>query len=174
MRVLFAMAICTVALFADSTSRSVQTIAHQILPAPTFYIAIDASLTEPDLISFRAASNLPLGSQIAILTTDFDEDGWKDYSDGICATVNEHGFLKGEIQSKKGMKFRRNLLLRADFAPFLCKQPESVLHIVGKKGQYLAGLGDAPLQELSGLSDNPQLYQVSGWTRGLTSIARVQ
>ena len=174
MKVLLVVAICAVAVFSVVGSQSVQTPAHKLLPAPTFYIAFHARRTEPDLISFRGASNLPAGAQIAIGATDFNDAAWKDYSDCICAPVNEQGFLKGEIRPKKGMKFRQNLVLRADFATNLCDQPASVLRIVGKKGQSLAGVGDAPLEELGGLSDNPQLYQVSGWYYGLETIARVE
>jgi hypothetical protein len=126
-----------------------------------------------DLVRFNGASNLPAGANILVTVTDFDNDAWKDYSDGVCVQVAQSGFFSGEIHPKLGIKFRRNLILRASFATNVCKQPASVLRIVGPKGEHL-GEKDAPLGELAGLSRNPQLYQASGWYYGLETIARIE
>jgi len=108
--------------------------------------------------------------------TDFDFDAWKDYSDEVYVPVSEQGFFAGEIQPKKGMRFHRNLLLQAYFAPFRPRQPDSVLKEIGKKGEKLAQVADLPLKVSANLerpATNPQLTQWSGDIYGLWTIARV-
>jgi len=105
--------------------------------------------------------------------SDFDDDGWKDYSGSLCVALTKDGFFEGEIRPREGMRFKKNLILRANFQTNLCQQPASVRPIVGQKGEHL-GERDAPLGELAGLSRNPQLYQISGSYYGLEAIARLE
>lgn len=103
---------------------------------------------------------------------EFFEDGWKDISDELYVPLKSDGFFSGTIHPKDGLIFRRNMVLRAAFMPYRPKQDPAVLRIVGAKGEKLAGLDNAPIDELMGLTQNPQLFQVSGWNYGLDSIAR--
>jgi hypothetical protein len=133
---------------------------HKPLSAPTYYIAVKARTCEQDLVKFDGASNLPAGAVMGFRVSDFDEDAWKDYTDEVYVPVSEKGFFEGRIQPKKGMRFRRNLILVADFTTFRPQQLASVLLVVGKKGQNLGGI------------NNPQLFQVSGWYYGLEAFDR--
>ena len=132
------------------------------LPAPTYYIAIEARTCEPDEVRFHGASNLPSGARVGLTVSDFDEDAWKHYSDEVFTSVDENGFLDGKIQPKAGMRFHRNLILIAEFTTFRPEQPTSVLRIVGEKGQNLGKV-----------LENAQVGQVSGPYYILETIARV-
>ncbi len=156
-------------------SQPAQARRHKLLSAPTYYIALWAQVEDENHVRFRGASNLPAGARIAVVVTDFAGDAWEDYSDNQCVSVNEKGLFAGELRSKQGMKFRSSLIFRADFYTDLCTpQPAAVLQALGKKGEGLANVEDGYVTELSGLSDNPQLYQVSGWYYGLEAIARLE
>jgi hypothetical protein len=174
MKLLFGLVLIAVAVSALPLAQTSSTASHKILGAPTYYIVVEARTCESDLVRFGGASNLPPRAVISLTVNDFDEAAWKGYSDEVYASVDEEGFFEGEIRPKKGMAFRHNLILVADFTTYLPKQSATVLRIVGKKGEYLAGVENTPvhLQELSGLSHNPQLFQVSGWYYGIEAIAR--
>ena len=147
----------------------------RVFSAPTYYIVVWGQNWSPDgsLVRFRGASNLPPEANIMLSVSDFDHDAWKDYSSDVCVALRKEGFFDGEIRSKEGMRFRKNLILRANFQTNLCRQPAGVLRVVGQKGEHL-GEKDAPFGELAGVSRNPQLYQVSGWYYGLETIARLE
>ena len=149
---------------ASLPSLKSQTKPHRLL-APTYHVTVEAQRSESDNIHFRGASNLPAGSNIAIQVTDFYHAGWNDYSDLLCASLDERGFLEGDIYLKKGMKFHTNLILRANFGTQLCKQPSKTLEILGKHGEQLANVEDSkvPYEELDSHSHNPQLIRWSGW-----------
>jgi|SRR5271155_2435609 len=143
--------------------------------APTYYLAAMVNDCEPDpnYVEFRGASNLPPGAVISTEVADLD--GWKPYSNRVYVPVGKEGFFSGKIEPRNGMRFRQNLILRVVFQTNFAKQPPSVLAILGKKGEYLAGVQN-PMEhpyDLAGLSNNPQLYQVSGWYYGLETIAIV-
>jgi len=143
--------------------------------APTYYIAAEVNDCEPNpnYVAFRGASNLPPGAIISAVVTDFDFDAWKDYSERVFVPVTDQGFFSGKILPKDGMGFRHNLILRLVFGPIYAKQPASVLAVVGRKGENLGGVEPSPIEDIAGRSENPQLFQTSGWYYGLETIARV-
>jgi hypothetical protein len=151
----------TIAVSAGALLQAAQAPLRRPLPAPTYYIAVEARTCQKDLIEFSGASNLPRGAVIGFGVSDFDVDAWKDYSDEVYASVDEKGFFDGKIQPKKGMTFHRDLILVATFTTYRPRQLASVLRIVGKKGQNLGGI------------NNPQVGQVSGPFYYLETIARV-
>jgi len=148
------------------------------LSAPTYYVAAEVVGCEPDpnYTEFRGATNLPPGALMTAVVTDFDSDGWKNYSDEVYVPVTREGFFAGEVQPKKGMLFHRNLMLQVYFAPFRPTQPENVLKVVGRKGEKLREVADVRLEVSKGFERpavNPQLVQWSGDVSGLWTIARV-
>ena len=150
----------------------------ELLTAPTYYVAAEVVGCKQDSnsLEFRGATNLPPGALMTVVVSDFDSDAWKSYSEEAHVPVTEQGFFAGEIQSKKGMHFHRNLLLHVYFAPFQPKQPESVLVAIGKKGERLQEVANTRLDVSNGLQRpavNPQLIQWSGDIHGLSAIARV-
>lgn len=176
-RVLWICSIITASVFAGATTQfdGQESRRKPVLTAPTYYLAVQAQLEDKDLVRFRGASNLPLDSRIGVVVTAFEGGAWHDYSDQVCLPLSNKGLFSGELHSQNGVGFRTNLVLRAYFQTNLCTpQPNSVLQRVGKKGDGLANVPDGDPEELAGLSDNPQLYQVSGWYYGLEAIARVQ
>jgi hypothetical protein len=151
------------------------------LSAPTYYLAIKGDLESSDTIRVRGATNVPVGAKIGVVVGQFIGDfGFEPYADGVCATVNEGGLFEIELHAKPGKEFRRSLIAAASFGVNGgCKQPASVLAIVGKKGQHLGNdnyddAADTSLAETSGMFENPQLNQSSGWYFGLEAIARVE
>ena len=149
------------------------------LTAPTYYIATTAKYWDQITIKFRGASNLPAGAAVSIYVAEIDHDGWREFSDAVCISVDEEGFFNGTIQPKRGINFPKSaLFLIASFAANECKQPPAVLQIIGKKGQYLGNDNydnavDVAMRETDGMIHNPQLGQGSGWYFGLSSISRV-
>jgi hypothetical protein len=160
--------VATVTLFGQAQSR-------KPLSAPTYYIVAEVFDCEPDpnYIEFRGASNLPPGALISATVADFNLDAWKDYSEEVHVPVNEAGFFAGRIVPQKGMRLGRNQTLVVTFTTFRPKQPDSVLAIIGKKGEKLGEVENVYIKEIGRPSVNPQLLQVSGWYYGLETIARV-
>lgn len=134
-------------------------------PAPTLYLVIEAATCEPGAIKILGASNLPPGSVILLLISDFSGDGWKSYTDPAYLTLAKEGRFEETLHPSRGLRFHRNLLAQSYFSPVYVPakrpQPESVLKIVGRKGENLGGL------------DDPQIGQLSGENYYLTTIARV-
>jgi hypothetical protein len=128
---------------------------------PTYYLAVNVVNCDRRTIRVSGASNLPPGSSITTVVTDFDGDGWHDNSDEVFAEIDNGGFFHAEIHSNPSKESHHNSLLRAFFAPYHPKQANDVLKSVGRKGQNLGGL------------ENPQVFQVSGPYFGLETIARV-
>jgi hypothetical protein len=173
-KLLWTVGVTTVIALA-STFQIAQAPSPKPPRAPTYYPAVNVQSCAPESIHFRGASNLPGGAMIAMQVDDFNGDGWQMFSDWIYVPVGGDGFFRGEIQPSKLLRFQHNLTLIASFATNLHKQPSDVIRVVGEKGWLLAGV-ENPSQnftELSGLSQNPQLYQASGWYHGLETIARV-
>ena len=157
---LFAMFVLFVLCMA-SAAQSDPARQQAKLPAPTYYLAVNARTCEGGEVRFNGASNLPKGAMIGITISDFDHYAWKEFSGEIFLPIDENGFFDGRIQPKQGMLFRGNLILVAEFTTFRPQQPADVLRVAGKKGQ---NLGD-PLT-------NPQMGQVSGPYYLLEAIAR--
>jgi len=114
----------------------------------------------PGEVKFRGISNLPMGAIVILSVVDFNDAAWKPYSDEVHESVRLDGSFEGKIEAKKNTLFHGNLLLHVVFMPSEARQPDSVLKVVGKKGQNLGGL------------DNPQVGQMSGENYYLEVIAR--
>jgi hypothetical protein len=158
-------ALAAVLLIGAPVGLSRQVPSSRAPAAPTFYLVVEARTCDPDDIKISGASNLPSGALILLQVSDFDEDGWKDYSDPIYISLKENGLFEEIVHPKAGQKFHRNLMAQAYFSPVYVppkrSQPASVLKIVGTKGQHLGGL------------DNPQVGQLSGNNYYLWTLARV-
>ena len=145
------------------------------LSAPTYYIVVAGHLEDDNTVRIQGASSLPVGANIAVELGD----GRKLTSDRECIAVDERGFFKREVHSKKGMEFSGNQSISAVFSTtYPCKQPPSVLAVVGKKGQYLGNDNyddkiDVGMEWTPGMFDNPQLYQASGYF-GLSTDGRLE
>ena len=163
MRYFFFISILWVLILTDVGSRQVpvQKPPQEPLPAPTYYLAAEARTCSKEQITVHGVSNLPSGSVIVLTVSEFYQDGWKDYSDEVFASVKENGFFDARIHPTNSATFRRNLIVVATFTTFHPRQPEKVLRIVGKKGQNLGSL------------ENPQLGRLSGEHYYLRAIARV-
>ena len=151
--------------------------ARASLSAPTYYIAVSARLQDAQHVRFEGASNVPPGAKISINVAKFSGYGWTSYSADNCSSVNDEGLFAGQLTPKPGLEFPRSgdLVVAATFQTNLCRpQATPVLEALGEKGQRLANVKDGDMTELAGLSDNPQIYQVSGWYYGIEAIARVQ
>ena len=148
------------------------------LSAPTYYVSaqvVDCQLN-PNYIEFRGATNVPPGAFMTAVVSDFDSDGWKNYSEEVYVPVTREGFFAGEVQPQKGMHFHRNLILQVYFLPFRPAQPEEVLNVVGRKGGKLGVVADVSLKvskDFERPAVNPQLTQWSGDMSGLWTITRV-
>ena len=148
------------------------------LSAPTYYVAaevVDCEL-DPNYVEFRGATNVPPGALMTAIVADFDFDGWKYYSDEVDVPVTQKGFFAGEVRPKKGMLFHHNLVLQVYFAPFRPSQPDSVLRVVGRKGEKLQAVAKTQVEVSKGFerpSVNPQLTQWSYDVFGIRTIARV-
>jgi hypothetical protein len=158
-----------------------QSQSRKSLTAPTYYLAIKGSLESSDAIRVHGATNLPAGTEIGVGIGQFVGDfGLEPYTDGGCATVKENGLFELELHPKSGMRFRRSLIAIAGFSVNgKCKQPASVLAIVGNKGQHLGNdnyddSADITMAETPGMFENPQLNQSSGWYFGIEAMDRVE
>ncbi|HEX5424343.1 MAG TPA: hypothetical protein VFW94_12395 [Candidatus Acidoferrales bacterium] len=175
------VAIVATGLVVGGVSRSGITARRASMSAPTYYMAISGKVVDEHHLQFRGASDLPVGARISVAATTFSGFGWMDQSTSVCVPVDQRGGFVGLIGSYpnrafwEGTKYGDTLLLRADFQTRLCgPQPANVLRALGKKGEGLANVAGGDVTELVGLSDNPQLYQVSGWYYGIQTIARVE
>jgi hypothetical protein len=151
------------------------------LSAPTYYLVIKGDLDDSDTIRVRGATNLTAGANIAIgVGKPFGDFGMKPYTDGGCAVVKDNGLFELELHPKSGMKFRRALMAVASFyTNGGCKQPPSVLLVVGNNGEYLGNdnydnAADKTGEWTPGMNENPQLGQSSGWHLGLSAMNQVE
>ncbi len=158
-------------MFVQDTRTSRRT-----LNASTYYIVISGHLLDENTIVVRGASNLPPRSKIRIQVGD----GARFVSESICASVGDEGLFRYELRpiGSAKFKFSPTLAMDAFFRTDECEQPEKVLQIVGKHGQYLGndnydGKIDIHMQMTPGMINNPQLFQESGWDFGLSTSARV-
>jgi hypothetical protein len=151
------------------------------LSAPTYYLAIKGDLEDNETIRVRGATNLPAGANIVIgVGKPFGDFGMKPYTDGGCAVVKDNGLFELELHPKSGKKFRRALMAVASFyTNGGCKQPASVLLVVGENGEYLGNdnydnAADKSSEWTPGMTENPQLGQSSGWHLGLGAMDWVE
>jgi len=178
MKILFTVIAClslALAVLAKAL-RTTQQAPERSLSAPTYYIAAEVYDCEPDpnYIDFRGASNLPSGAVVGALVIDLAEA--KAYSEYAYVPVNGAGFFAGRIEPKQGMRFHHGLVLQVFFAPFRPKQAESVLRIIGKKGERLEEVANVSLTvpgDMVRPAVNPQLIMWSGDIYGLDTIASV-
>jgi len=178
MRIVFTVVAClSLALAILAKARgTTQQAPERSLSAPTYYIAAEVYDCEPDpnYIDFRGASNLPSGAVVGALVKDVAE--WKSYSEYTYVPVNGAGFFAGRIEPRKGMRIHYGLTLEVVFAPFRPKQPDSVLKVIGKKGERLEEVANVSLTvpgDMVRPAVNPQLIIWSGDNYGLYTIATV-
>lgn len=171
MAVLITMLFSSLAAFTK-TSQAKPSILH----APTYYIVVHGRMKDENTIVVHGASNLPPGSMILMQVGD----GTKPLAERICVGVGEDGLFLRELHPIAGIKFRFSPRLGIDaiFRTTECGQPDSVLRIVGKHGQYLGNDNyddkiDIHMQWTPGMLNNPQLFQESGWYFGLLTSAKV-
>src|SRR6266478_3537038 len=147
--------LCSIALIVvcAAEAQMPQKNGPRVFAAPTYYLVVEGQNWSPDgdIVKFRGASNLPPDANIMLSVSDFDKDAWKDHSGDVCVALSKDGFFQGEVHPRDSMRFRKNLILRANFQTNLCQQPASVLRVVGQKGEHL-GEKDAPFGELAGVS----------------------
>jgi len=145
--------------------------------APTYYIGaqVVGCSQDANYLEFRGATNLPPRALIGASVVDFAASA-NAYSDEVYVPVVEPGFFAGKISPKKGMLFHYGFALQIVFAPFRPKQPDSVLQVIGRKGEKLQDVADVRVEVSEGLNRpavNPQLMQWSGDVRGLREVAIV-
>lgn len=149
------------------------------LSAPGYYISVQATLSYGDVIRVRGASNLPVGSSIELKVEKINGGPWQDYSKSVCVMVNTKGLFDQDVRLLPNTTYRSDLFIAANFSTNgRCKQNPAVLQIVGSHGERLGNDKSVSMEavergETTGMTDNPQLYQVSGWYFGLQSIAKI-
>src|SRR5437588_9270539 len=148
-----ALAACALCHAADT---------NKVRPAPTYYLAAQASCWDVDEIDVKGASNLPPGSVIGVQVAEFYEDAWKDYSNVVFTELGTNGFFTAVVHPLSKLTFRRNVVAEIFFGPVYHAQPPHVLAVVGRKGENLDELV------------NPQTGKVSGENFYLSAIARVE
>jgi hypothetical protein len=151
------------------------------LTAPTYYIAIAAQHSYDNVIRVRGASNLPPGTKILLQFAGPTDQAWKEPGPRACVALDRRGlFGWQEISIPSGEPYPHNLFVSAIFLPDECKQSTQVLKVLGTHGEYL-GHDNRPvtMDEVSmgmtpGMQANPQLFQVSGWYFGISTITPVE
>lgn len=146
------------------------------LGAPTYYIAAEVYDCEPkpNYVDFRGASNLPAG---AVLTANVMNFGtWEDYGEPVHVTIDKSGFFAGKILPKNSMKLQGGQTLMVSFETNRPKQPDSVLQVLGNKGERLAEVENVSLSvpgDIDRPAVNPQLLQRSGDYYGLVTTSMI-
>lgn len=102
-----------------------------------YYIAVRVTLVHSEKIDVFGATNLPRGAILGVHVVDFLGQGSQTLTDETVVVVPEGGVFRVEVQPKKGMTFRRNMICDVAFAPAYPKQPANVIAAVGKRGEYL-------------------------------------
>lgn len=151
------------------------------LYAPGYYIAVDAARDYPGAIRVHGASNLPVGAQIGVMVEELvPENGRKLLSKTVCAAVNQKGLFRAEIQVTKDTYQKNDLVVDAIFLTRQCVQGQEVIRTVGGHGELLGNdsrpvtMEEVEQGETSGMRENPQLFQMSGWYFGIATLARVE
>jgi hypothetical protein len=152
----------------------------QPLTAPGYYIAIEAQHSHDKVIQVRGASNLPPGAKVMLQVVAMNDQAWKTFSEDVCVAVDDKGLFEQEIGLSAGSPWRRDFLVIATFLPNECRQNAHVLQLLGSHGQYLGHdnrrvtMNEVEMGITSGMTANPQLFQVSGWYFGISALARVE
>jgi hypothetical protein len=107
-------------------------------------------------------------------------DAWKEYTEKQCVAINEKGLFDHVISLSDGNQYRRGMLVMATFLPNECTQNAHVLHIVGSHGEFLGHddhsvtMDEVENGETRGMTENPQLFQISDWYFGISALARIE
>jgi hypothetical protein len=172
------VAACAVGVTAVSARDAVSQTAR--LHAPGYYIAIDATKEYEGVIRVRGASNLPVGAKIGLTVEGLaPENGLKPFNTLACVAVEQSGLFRAELQIAKDAYQKKDLIVHAIFVTYQCAQDQDVIRAVGRHGELLGNDGrPVTMDEVEngmtrGMTENPQLFQVSGWYFGLGTIARV-
>ena len=166
---------CAIASSAQSgTKRPTQ------LSAPGYYITISAAREYEGIIRIRGASNLPVGAKIGLQVVELaPEGGRQPLSTLMCVAVDRRGLFRAELQMTKEAYQTKGLIVDATFLTNQCAQDPEAIRVVGHHGELLGNDGrpvtmeEVERGETSGMIENPQLFQVSGWYFGIGTIARV-
>jgi hypothetical protein len=141
---------------------------------------VDAAKDYEGAIRVRGASNLPVGAKIGVEVEELvPEDGRKPLSKLTCATVDQKGLFRAELQVTKDVYQKKGLIVDAIFLPNQCVQNPEVTRVVGHHGELLGNDGrlvtmeEVEQGETPGMRENPQLFQISGWYFGIGTIARL-
>ena len=130
------------------------------LSAPTYYISAQADHCDGHSVRVWGASNLPPGSKLKIKIGErVGVFGMAPTSNSFAAAVDDSGFFHVEVVANESRRFRPGQLVNLYFAPW--EQPANVVRVVGERGQYLGGLR------------NPQVGQLSGNTFALATDVEV-
>jgi hypothetical protein len=129
--------------------------------APTFYVAAKAEYETPNEMHVTGASNLPPGAQLYVDINDFIGEGSAILSERAEPTVGNDGFFSATLKPSAGKQFKHNVVCDIGFVPNDPHQPESVLRVVGKRGEGL------------GFPQNPQAYVNSGERHYLLDLVHV-
>jgi len=83
------------------------------------------------------------------------------------------------LQVAKDVYQKKGLIVDAIFLTNQCLQDPEVIRVVGHHGELLGNDGrpvtmeEVERGETSGMRENPQLFQASGWYFGIVAIARL-
>jgi hypothetical protein len=150
------------------------------LNAPGYYIAVDATREYEGVIRVRGASNLPAGAKIGLEVEELvQENGRKPLSTLTCTAVDQKGLFRDELQVTKDVYQKKGLIVDAIFLTNQCVQSPGVIRVVGHHGELLGNDGrpvtmkEVEQGETTGMRENPQLFQISGWYCGIGTIARI-
>jgi len=149
------------------------------LRAPGYYIAVDATREHEGVIRVRGASNLPVGTKISLEVEELSPENGKPLSALTCVAVDQKGLFRAELQVAKDIYQKKGLIVDAIFLTNQCVQDQEVIRVVGHHGELLGNDGrpvtmeEVERGETPGMSENPQLFQMSGWYFGIGTIARL-
>ncbi len=130
--------------------------------SPIYFLAAREQECSATTMEVRGATNLPKGAVVVVVASRMVQNGWSEVSERFYATVDGKGLFSAQLRPKVGERFELNMLVQVFFGPAYHTQPQSVIDVVGKKGERLGNF------------DNPQFGQLSGENYYLATIARVE
>lgn len=138
-------------VFSQESSRS-----------PMYFLAAREEKCSATTMEVRGATNLPKGAVVAVVASRMVQNGWSEATERFYATVDAKGLFSAQLRPKAGERFELNMFVQVFFGPVYHAQPQSVIDVVGKKGERLGNF------------DNPQFGQLSGENYYLATVARVE
>lgn len=138
-------------IFMLSAATTLQSHAEPLGPltAPTFYIVARGEYSKySTTITVKGASNLPVGSRIAVSLSDFVGFQSSILSETATVTLGGTGLFEVALRPLTGKNFKDNMVCDLVFLP--SSQSVAVQKVVGTKGESL------------GIDSNPQVGKNSG------------